>query len=71
MSKYNDTSGKTIKAIFEDYAGELFLRKVQGIGSQAERTKKRFQQFLNDDIIIIIFFLFQRWYYAIAGGHSR
>lgn len=39
MSKYNDPSGKTMKAIFEDYAGELFLRKVRGTGTQAERTK--------------------------------
>ena len=28
-----------MKAIFEDYAGEIFLRKVQGTDSQAERNK--------------------------------
>ena len=28
-----------MKNIFEDYAGEIFLRKVQGTESQAERKK--------------------------------
>ena len=30
-------SGKTLKAVFEDYVGEIFLRKVQGTDSQDKK----------------------------------
>ena len=39
MSKYSDPSGKTIKAIFEDYAGELFCEKYKELVAKLKEPK--------------------------------